>query len=318
MRTKTTCSDASSSAPNRMVRLVDSPWPEPELNHRRVMARSRGCPVLLRLSRSAGPGPSSSQPFWARLDMVAGDLTVAGSLVVKDGRWRGSAGKWKLGQVDRGPTGRTSRRDVAAPVKVVGLYVVRNEEDLLEVNLRHHFSTAIDAAIAIDNGSSDRTLEVLLRLSEEFPILVASEPGPYRQSEKMTRMARLAAHQGADWVLPIDADEFWTGVESPLREVLAQTPSSVAAVKVDVINFVQRRDVLVPDAASLLTMTMTPVRRSEGASRVLEGQVDNDLIGFVEYIYESKWISRAGPRSLIRSEEHTSELQSPMYLVCRL
>src|SRR5437763_2740724 len=80
MRTKTTCSDASSSAPNRMVRLVDSRWPDPELNHRRVMARSSGCPLLLRLSRSAGPGPSSSQPFWARLDMVAGDLTVAGSL----------------------------------------------------------------------------------------------------------------------------------------------------------------------------------------------------------------------------------------------
>jgi hypothetical protein len=189
-------------------------------------------------------------------------------------------------------------------VKLVGLYVVRNEEDLLEVNLRHHFSTAIDAAIAIDNGSTDRTLDVLLRLSEEFPILVASEPGPYQQSEKMTRMARLAAHQGADWVLPIDADEFWTGVESPLREVLAQLPSSVSAVKVDVVNFVQRRDVLVPDATSLLTMTMTPVRRSEGASRILEGQVDNDLIGFVEYIYESKWISRAGPRILIGEGNH--------------
>jgi hypothetical protein len=189
-------------------------------------------------------------------------------------------------------------------VKVVGLYVVRNEEDLLEVNLRHHFSSAIDAAIVIDNGSTDRTLEVLLHLSEEFPILVACEPGPYRQSEKMTRMARWAAHQGADWVLPIDADEFWTGVQSPLREVLAQLPASVSAVKVDVVNFVQRRDVLVPNAASLLTMTMTPFRQSEAGSRVLEGQVDNDLIGFVEYIYESKWISRAAPRILIGEGNH--------------
>jgi hypothetical protein len=189
-------------------------------------------------------------------------------------------------------------------VKVVGLYVVRNEDDLLEVNLRHHFSTAIDAAIAIDNGSSDRSLDVLLHLSEELPILVAREPGPYRQSEKMTRMARLAASQGADWILPIDADEFWTGVDSPLREVLEQLPSSVSAVRVDVVNFVQARDVLVPDATSLLTMTMTPIRHAEAASRVLEGQVDNDLIGFVEYIYESKWISRASPRMLIGEGNH--------------
>jgi hypothetical protein len=189
-------------------------------------------------------------------------------------------------------------------VKVVGLYVVRNEEDLLEINLRYHFSTAIDAAIVIDNGSDDRSLDVLLRLSRELPILVASEPGPYRQSEKMTRMARWATCQGADWVLPIDADEFWTGAESPLREVLAQVPSSVSAVKVDVVNFVQRRDVLVPDPASLLTMTMTPIRNSNVASRVLEGQVDNDLIGFVEYIYESKWISRAAPRILIGEGNH--------------
>ncbi len=189
-------------------------------------------------------------------------------------------------------------------MKVVGLYVVRNEEDLLEVNLRYHFSTAIDAAIVIDNGSDDRSLDVLLRLSQEFPILVASEPGPYRQSEKMTRMARWAAHQGADWVLPIDADEFWSGAESPLRDVLAQLPSSVSAVKVDVVNFVQRRDVLVPDATSLLTMTMTPRRHADAASRVLEGQVDNDLIGFVEYIYESKWISRAAPRILIGEGNH--------------
>ena len=141
---------------------------------------------------------------------------------------------------------------------------MRNEEDLLEVNLRYHFSTAIDAAIVIDNGSDDGSLDVLLRLSQEFPILVASEPGPYRQSEKMTRMARWAARRGADWVLPIDADEFWTGAESPLREVLAQLPSSVSAVKVDVVNFVQRRDVLVPDATSLLTMTMTPSTSCRG------------------------------------------------------
>src|SRR5437879_13861765 len=33
------------------------------------------------------------------------------------------------------------------------------------------------------------------------------------------------------------------------------------------------------------------------------------------YLSARRW---AGRRALVRSEEHTSELQSPMYLVCRL
>ena len=52
------------------------------------------------------------------------------------------------------------------PVKVVGLYLVRNEVDLIELNLLHHFETAIDEAIVIDNGSTDGTIEVLASLAQ--------------------------------------------------------------------------------------------------------------------------------------------------------
>ena len=62
-------------------------------------------------------------------------------------------------------------------VKVVGLYLVRNEVDIMEVNLRHHFATGIDEAIVIDNGSTDGTLEVIADLAEELPIQLSSEVG---------------------------------------------------------------------------------------------------------------------------------------------
>ena len=96
-------------------------------------------------------------------------------------------------------------------VNVVGLYLLRNEADIIETNLRHHFASVIDEAIVIDNGSTDGTIELVSELAEDLPIRLASEVGPMYQSDRVTRMARLAVMQGADWVLPIDADEFWVG-----------------------------------------------------------------------------------------------------------
>ena len=51
-------------------------------------------------------------------------------------------------------------------VKVVGLYLLRNEADIIESNLRHHFVSVIDEAIVIDNGSTDGTLELVAGLAE--------------------------------------------------------------------------------------------------------------------------------------------------------
>jgi hypothetical protein len=67
-------------------------------------------------------------------------------------------------------------------VNVVGLYLVRNEVDIIETNLRYHLAGVIDEAIVIDNGSTDGTLELPVALSRQLPVLLASEPGTYDQS----------------------------------------------------------------------------------------------------------------------------------------
>ena len=112
-------------------------------------------------------------------------------------------------------------------VKVVGRYLLRNEADIIESNLRHHFVSAIDEAIVIDNGSTDGTLELVAGLAGDLPIQLASEVGPMYQADRVTRMARLATLQGADWVLPIDADEFWVAAGGSFRHVLEETPAEV-------------------------------------------------------------------------------------------
>ena len=194
-------------------------------------------------------------------------------------------------------------------VNVVGLYLVRNEVDLIEANLLHHFATAIDEAIVIDNGSTDGTLEEVGRLSRTLPIHLASEPGAYDQAARVTRMARWASRRGADWLLPIDADEFWIGIDAPLRSVLSELPSHVTALRAEVTNFVQERDVRVADATSLLSMTMRPEHQIGPIERC-EELVEQEHIAFVEMMYPPKWVSRASDTVVIGPGNHATSMAS--------
>ncbi len=92
------------------------------------------------------------------------------------------------------------------------------------------------------------------------------DDGPYRQAEITTALAREAARGGADWVLPIDADEFWYAPGGGLRRAPGRVAGRRARVQVSV-NFVQRRDRLERDLAdALLQMTPTGHPRPIGSS----------------------------------------------------
>jgi Glycosyl transferase family 2 len=188
-------------------------------------------------------------------------------------------------------------------VKVVGLYIVRNEADIMETNLRYHLAGVIDEAIVIDNGSTDGTLERLAELSRDLPIHVASEPGTYDQSARATRLARFASQSGADWVLPIDADEFWAGTGVSFHDVLGDTPSAVRALFAEVVNFVQSRDVLTATPRSLLTMTMRPPAPI-GPVEQTSTMVREDRIAFVEIAYAPKCIYRTAPDLVVYDGNH--------------
>jgi hypothetical protein len=193
-------------------------------------------------------------------------------------------------------------------VKVVGLYLVRNEADIIETNLRHHFSTVIDEAIVLDNGSTDGTLELVAELRADLPIQLSSEVGPMFQSDRVTRLARLATLEGADWVLPIDADEFWVAPGTPFRDVLAETPTGVLSLFVEVVNFVQRRDVLVAEPGCLETMTRRPPRPI-GPAEDTQRLVTAGEIGWVEGEYTPKSVHRARPETFIPRGNHCTGIE---------
>ncbi len=188
-------------------------------------------------------------------------------------------------------------------VKVVGLYLLRNEADIIETNLRHHFAVLIDEAIVVDNGSTDGTMELLVDLADDLPLQLASEVGHMYQAERVTRMARFATLQGADWVIPIDADEFWVGTDTPPRDVLEEAPSDVLALFVEVVNFVQSRDIRVAEPGCVASMTMRP-QQAVAPSGDIPRMVRDGELGYVEIGYTPKCVRRARPDITVSKGNH--------------
>jgi methyltransferase family protein/glycosyl transferase family 2 len=170
------------------------------------------------------------------------------------------------------------------------LMIVRNEADILALNVLHHLSAGVDRFLIVDNGSADGTALVLERLARERPVRWMVERGPARQSEILTVLAREAYLAGADWVLPIDADEFWWSDTGTLRTELRN--SHAGALRVDVINFVQRRSQETFSPRDLSHLNRRPPSQVGPVERAPD-LVERREIGFVEMMYPPKWVSRA-------------------------
>lgn len=89
--------------------------------------------------------------------------------------------------------------------------LIKDEEDIIEANIRYHASAGVDCFVVTDNNSKDSTRKILDKLAKEFEILIITETSTaYKQAEWTTRMAKLAKEkQAVDWLICNDADEFW-------------------------------------------------------------------------------------------------------------
>ena len=175
-------------------------------------------------------------------------------------------------------------------MQIFGVMAVRNEADIVGINVAHHLAAGLDRILVADNGSTDGTAELLEGLSRDGGVRWTSAEGAFRQSELTSALAREAFLQGADWVVPIDADEFFQAPGGDLREVLER--SRAGALQVEVVNFIQRREQekAVPDG--LLHMTRRTPRPAGPIDRI-EEMVEAGEAAFVEILYPPKHVSRA-------------------------
>ena len=109
-------------------------------------------------------------------------------------------------------------------MRLIAVSRVRNEADIIEAFVRHH-ARYFDLLVIDDDGSTDGTYEMLCSLQVAgLPLDVSRVPVVgYEQSRHMTRLLRTAVDRRADWVVPLDADEFIEPAEGrTLAEMLAE------------------------------------------------------------------------------------------------
>ena len=110
---------------------------------------------------------------------------------------------------------------------IVGLLMCRNEADILDMVLTHNRAQGIDEILAIDNGSTDGTVEIL----ENHGAVVTHDPElAYNQEARMGMLANSSRALSADWLVPFDADECWSGTNGrTIAEVMAATTADILA-----------------------------------------------------------------------------------------
>ena len=177
-------------------------------------------------------------------------------------------------------------------MQVHGLLVARNEADIIRTNVLYHLSLGLDRLLVVDNGSTDGTDRVLRELGKDPRVRWTRDEGLFYHGQIATELAREAYREGADWVVPIDADEFWLAPDGNFRGVLEE--SEAGALRARLLNFFQRREQResAPDALLYMTRRIRePVVTERGKRKLARELVESHKISKLE-IELKKWVSR--------------------------
>lgn len=95
---------------------------------------------------------------------------------------------------------------------IIATLLIRDEEDIIKKNIEHHLNNGVDYFIITDNGSKDKSLEIINEFKQVLEVIHEKEQN-YHQSEWVTKMALKAIKYDPDWIVHLDADEFWKGFD---------------------------------------------------------------------------------------------------------
>jgi hypothetical protein len=115
--------------------------------------------------------------------------------------------------------------------------LVRDEEDIIEKNIRFHLNHGVDFIIATDNGSVDGTRDILEKYENKGVLhLIDEKIQDYSQAEWVNRMGKLAYEKyNADIIFHCDADEFWFPKSRNLKNEILKK-QNVDVLRVNLVN----------------------------------------------------------------------------------
>ena len=182
--------------------------------------------------------------------------------------------------------------------------MVRNEAAIIADSVGHLLGTiGVDRLYVADNGSTDRTYAILRAIAAtDARLMVRIVPGPYDQPRIMRWMIEKAVEDGADWLLPNDADEFFWPDGATLRRLCADARAG-AGYLLQVHNFVQLDWVARDRPGSIETMLFRAV--PDGASYEGPERVQGGL-PFVRARFVPKLLVRATPDLHLGRGSHTA------------
>ena len=188
-------------------------------------------------------------------------------------------------------------------MRLYGVSMVRNEADIVRANVLYHLAAGFDRLLIVDNASTDGTRRALRGLGRDPRVRWTRDRGSFRQGEVFTELARQAFAEGADWVAPVDADDFWYARGASIKEVLAHSGATV--LKVRHLDFIQRRGQRESSPDALLTMTRRvpePVDRALAPDLLAAGKVS-----YIEMARLHKLVSRTSEAMKMVKGAHSLE-----------
>lgn len=114
-------------------------------------------------------------------------------------------------------------------MKLIMTYLVKDEEAIIEKNIRFHHAMGVDGFIVTSHNSTDRTNDILENLKKEglvLEIIKQTDPS-YKQDIWVGEMIILAKNKyKANWVINADADEFYYSKSLNLKKSILKAPSA--------------------------------------------------------------------------------------------
>jgi glycosyltransferase involved in cell wall biosynthesis len=128
-------------------------------------------------------------------------------------------------------------------MKIAAIMMVKNESDIIYHTILHLAEEGVNTILVADNLSTDNTVSEIIRVADllkdspcEVVLLQDKEVG-YYQSEKMTTLAHKAHNEyGAEWIIPIDADELIYSHIDSVYNTIKGLPENVDVIQMDLYN----------------------------------------------------------------------------------